>query len=220
MKNLLTGILLCLSLSVLSANAALISRLGGQAVYDTDFNITWLADANLAASNAFGVPSMSSYGISPYGFMNWGAAQNWIGAMNAAKYLGFNNWRLPSPDTCVGFNCSGSEMGHLFYNELGGVMNQNISTIHNDAFALFQNLQSLGYFWSGGMEDGTLSAEYFSFLNGFQNQSLKFNSEYAMVVRPGDVASAPVPVPAPPTAWLLGSGLIGLFGLAKKRTFS
>ena len=37
------------------ANAALFSRLGGQAVYNDVLDITWLADANLAASSTFGV---------------------------------------------------------------------------------------------------------------------------------------------------------------------
>jgi hypothetical protein len=65
-----------------SAHAALESRLGGQAVYDTDLNITWLADSNLAASNTFGVS-----GINADGSMTWDTAQTWIGAMNAANYL-------------------------------------------------------------------------------------------------------------------------------------
>ncbi len=42
------------------ANAALVSRAGGTMVYDTDLNITWLADANLAASQEY-----SQY-ISPF----------------------------------------------------------------------------------------------------------------------------------------------------------
>ena len=46
----LIKILLCssvFSIGLLSnANAALETRLGGLAVYDTDLNITWLADAD------------------------------------------------------------------------------------------------------------------------------------------------------------------------------
>ncbi|MBI3570923.1 MAG: DUF1566 domain-containing protein [Gammaproteobacteria bacterium] len=86
------------------ANAALVSRLSGQAVFDTDRNITWLTDANLAASNTFGVSGISG------GAMNWYKAQDWIAAMNAASYLGFNDWRLPTtlqPDA----TCSGQTSG-------------------------------------------------------------------------------------------------------------
>lgn len=124
-----------------SANAALESRLGGLAVYDTDLNITWLADANLAASNTFGVSGMGADGL-----MDWSTRQSWISAMNAANYLGYQDWRLPisvmGDGTCswegkdasiwFGFNCTGSEMGHLFYKELGGVAGQSITTAHNE----------------------------------------------------------------------------------------
>ena len=54
----------------LPAQSALISRLGGQAVYDDQLNITWLADANLAASNTFGIGGISG------GAMNWNTANN------------------------------------------------------------------------------------------------------------------------------------------------
>jgi len=43
-----------------AANAALVSRLGGLAVYDTDLNITWLANANAWAS-----------GLTVGGFSGW-----------------------------------------------------------------------------------------------------------------------------------------------------
>jgi hypothetical protein len=53
-------------------------------------NITWLQDANLAATNTFG-----ELGINADGTMTWDTAQSWIAAMNAADYLGYSNWRLP-----------------------------------------------------------------------------------------------------------------------------
>ncbi len=51
MKNIWGAVGLCL-LS-LSANAALESRAGGLAYYDTRLEITWLADANLSDTNDF-----------------------------------------------------------------------------------------------------------------------------------------------------------------------
>lgn len=35
---------------------------GGQTVYDRATNVTWLADANVAASNAFGLPRCTAPG--------------------------------------------------------------------------------------------------------------------------------------------------------------
>lgn len=86
-------------LEAVSTSAALELRLSGKAVYDTNQNITWIADANLAASNTFGLEvgvdlgslsgintSGGSY-IYSDGRMNWGGAMTWISAMNANNYL-------------------------------------------------------------------------------------------------------------------------------------
>ena len=94
-------------LSVTTAHAALQSRLNGQVVYDTDLNVTWLANANLAATNTFGVSGILKG--SKAGLMSWTTAQKWIAAMNAANYLGYNNWELPTtlqPDASCGTQSS------------------------------------------------------------------------------------------------------------------
>ena len=136
-RTLLGTVLLVLACS--SANAALLSRLSGQAYYDDVLDITWIADANLADTTTFGV-----LGINANGSMNWAKSNEWIAAMNTAAYLGKSDWRLPtvgplngsnfnySPSyngsTDFGYNQSeqgtayagstGSEMAHLFYNTL------------------------------------------------------------------------------------------------------
>lgn len=65
---------------------------GHEAVYDDILNITWLADANLAESNSFGVT-----GINAHGEMYWDTAESFIQAMNQTNlnigYLGINTWR-------------------------------------------------------------------------------------------------------------------------------
>ena len=106
MKFQFLSIILLLTLSTTS-NAVLLSRLEGQAVYDTDRDITWLANANLAATNTFGitqsldvVPVAGQIGST--GKMNWHTANDWIDAMNTANYLEVSTWRLPTtldPDT-------------------------------------------------------------------------------------------------------------------------
>jgi PEP-CTERM motif len=89
-----TAALISVMLTSLGAHAALLSRLGGQAYYDDVLDITWLADANLAATNTFG-----AFNIEPDGSMSWQTATTGIGfvaKMNDANYLGFNDWRVPS----------------------------------------------------------------------------------------------------------------------------
>lgn len=85
-----------------------------EAYYDTDLNITWLANANLAESNSFGMPyntdlgpySGDSSGVQGYiysnGQMNWPGAMLWIATMNTDNYLGYNGWRLPNTNPING----------------------------------------------------------------------------------------------------------------------
>jgi hypothetical protein len=94
----------------LPANAALQARdldKNGviDAYYDTALNVTWLANANLMASNSFGLSYGINYGKDAYldrsviynnGTSTWGGAEKWISAMNASNYFGFSDWRLPT----------------------------------------------------------------------------------------------------------------------------
>jgi hypothetical protein len=206
-----------------TANAALLSRLSGAAYYDDVLNITWLADANLADTNAFGVT-----GINANGSMTWAKANEWIAAMNTANYLGISNWRLPTvtdtgtsgcnfayTGTDCGYNVdlSTSEMAHMFYSTLGNTGYYNTSgsptgcsgsspyCLTNDG--PFSNLQPYIY-WSGTTyAPDTSSAWYFSFTDGYQNGSAKSDGRYAWAVRPGDIGEAPVPG----AVWLFGSAL-------------
>lgn len=101
---------LALGLLGTTAEAALLGRLaltpGGtdyQAYYDTVLEVTWAADANLAATESFGVPRATMFPdfpgtgfIGSNGNMNWPTANMWIAAANTASYLGRSDWRLPT----------------------------------------------------------------------------------------------------------------------------
>ena len=226
MKSLLLVFVFAHGLAA-SANAALVSRLGGQVVYDTDLDVTWLADANLAASNTFNVP-----GIDPVdGRMNWNTANVWISRMNLNNYLNFNGWRLPAtlfPDPSCdgsttpgspGLNCSGSELGHLFYTEFGATGGTSVlDTGDSTELDKFNNLQldqvDAMNFWSGTefAESPSNLAWTFAMHNGLQWASDKTHGFHAWAVADGDVF-----VPLPPSLWLFGSGLIGLVGFARKK---
>ena len=190
-------------------------------VYDEDRNITWLADANLAASNTFGLPTFFGMGahpddtsgvsgsIGPDGSMNWPGALFWIDAMSAANYLGFNDWRLPTtvvPDYSYtnpfdvprtdssGWNCTGSEMGHMFYDEFGAEKFSNVSTSGDPVeLAKFINVPD-GINWSGtrlDSESGPSQAWGFNFGRADQQSLLVDRPYFAWAVRDGDVAAVP-----------------------------
>ena len=188
------------------ANAALVSALIGQVVNDTDLNITWLANGNLAATVTFGVN-----GIATDGTMSWQTAQLWIAAMNSANYLGYNDWRLPTiTDTCTpgclfffsgtvwGYNNPNtSEMSHLYHNELG---NKGFY----DTFGVgplagwglvntgpFSNLQP-GLYWSGTEYASNTSLAWdYGFDFGYQAFFNKNDLMFTMAVRPGQVDTVP-----------------------------
>jgi hypothetical protein len=189
-KAILALAVLCTSVSCLGkAEAALTPRHNGQTVYDTVNHVTWLANANLAATQSFGVS-----GINRDGSMSWDTAQAWIAAMNAANYLGSNRWSLPTtqlPDpscsqkpasAAFGFNCTGSEMGDLFYNELGGQKGSTIELTHNASFDLFHNFQPYLYWSSTQWARVPHSAFSFSFGNGFQGTNVYVNAMYVMAI--------------------------------------
>ncbi len=217
MKQLVSLFFAIACLISATAHAALEIRLNGQAVYDTDLNITWLADANYYAS----ANSVS-------GAVVWSTA--WWEA--TSTILGVSGWRLPKtlvPDsscsrfvtegTSSGWNCTGSEMGHLFYEELGGVANSSILSIHNDNFNLFHNVQG-GNYWSQSEEqlNNLIGAWVFGFGSGFQGGGGENdNLLYAWMVRDGDVVPPPIAaVPEPETYSMLLAGL-GLQGFTSWR---
>ena len=111
-------------------------------------------------------------------------------------------------------NCTGSEMGNMFYNVLGGVAYSDIAVTHNDNYYLFSNIQG-GSYWSGSeVANWTDSAWSFRFDTGEQRS---FNKSvdvfYAWAVHDGDVSVVPVPA----AIWLFGTGLIALFSIARKK---
>ena len=183
-----------LSVATLSAQAALVARPGGM-VYDTVQNLTWLQnwDTN--------------------GLMDWTTANNWA---NNLVYGGFDDWRLPTTNTTAssncdenfdpgagfpqqyhGYNCTGSEMGHMLYNEFGATAGLSILAGSNAAnLALFTNVQSY-FYWSGTeYAPSPVGAWGFGTRDGTQTFDFKSFALYAVAVRAGDVATS---VPEPQT---------------------
>ncbi|HUE65294.1 MAG TPA: DUF1566 domain-containing protein [Rhizomicrobium sp.] len=182
--------LLCAGLCHISeAKAALAAGGDGQTVYDSKLNLTWLANANLAATQTFGVS-----GINPDGSMGWDTAQRWIAAMNTARYLGSAHWNLPEtvlPDTgcsqnpksaAFGYGCTASQMGHLYYEELGGIKGSTIELTHGAAYSMFKNIQPYLY-WSATLWTRVPNSAFsFSFGNGFQGTNVFANDMYVIPV--------------------------------------
>ena len=229
-RNMIAAMSLCAAAVPGLSLGALIDR-GGGLIYDTDLNITWLANANYGAGTTY--DTADGYND---GNLTWQNAMDWaenLSYHDSVRGVFYEDWRLPTtmqPDLSCrdnrdaggtigvqsdGYDCAGSELGHLFYGKLGGVAAESIETTHNDNYDLFTN--AFGQYWSATESAiNTAGAWDFFFAVGSQGTGYKTESKYAWAVRDGDVyAASTVPVPA--AAWLFASGLLGLIGFAKRQ---
>jgi len=222
-KFTLTILLSILSLNI---NAALVERLGGLAYYDTEADLTWLADANYAMTSGYDVD----------GRMFWADANAWAAGLTVD---GVGGWRLP--DTIdvgndgatytnvyqgvdYGYNITThSEMSNMFYNVLGNTARYDTSGAATGCTAPnycltntgpFSNLQSSDYWSATEYAPDTDFAWFFVMDGGRQDLNLKVSNFYAWAVQSGDVSAVPIP----PAVFLFGSGLLGLIGMARRKT--
>ena len=198
----------------------------GELVWDPDFvdpttgvaGVTWLADADLARTQKFGLDNCRSHHrlcINPDGSMKYTTAETWITNMNnydngrnkPKGWLGESGWMLPAADPKGGcdlpfFHCKGGPMGELYFNQLGLSQGAPVFQLTNNYVGPFYNLQPYLYWACGGPDpcQGALATPpsppmtnqswSFSFGNGFQGTDLKANNLYVMVYYPQTPAEA------------------------------
>ena len=193
------------ALSLLFAHTAHagLTAMGNGMVFDSDGQLMWLADASYARSS----------GVDADGLMSWDAARLWADNL---EYGGYSDWRLPTAMNQDGsspcgsaYDCIGSELGHLFYDELGGIAGQDIDVWHNGNYTFFQNVQPYPY-WSSTAYAGapTLAAWGFDMGDGYQDYDLKSAELAVWAVRS---------VPAPNSLALFGIGLLAWAGVHRRR---
>ena len=180
-------------------------------IYDDDINVTWYDFTNTATDT-------------------WQNQKNWADTLSVdIEGTTFTDWRLPA--TVNGqiiptditptsrYNITSSEMGHLYYTELGNLGFEDT----NGAFpqpgwglnntSPFQNLLDRIY-WSGTEFGNNNNAAWdFHFSSGNRDATPSQNNLYALAVHSGDVAS----VPEPSLELLLSISLIGLVGVGAVR---
>ena len=193
-------------LPAFQASAALVPSGDGLTVYDTVNNVTWLADLNLPASNRFGLPLCNGAGsqvcVSVGGAMHYPSAEAWVAAMNAASYLGHNNWQLPTTPVIdkncgrtgptggsFGFGCTLGALDSL-YNALGFKSPHTAVSVPANTAGPFSNIQPYLY-WSQTSAGTTQGNATFSFSTGWQGANTLPNFLYVWPMISGRLPGTP-----------------------------
>jgi hypothetical protein len=186
----------------------------GRLIYDPTLNVTFLANANLAATLSPDSPYYVS-GINPDGSMSAPTLVKFLAALNNPDhpYMGLTGWTVPmiaksGPySNCTislnggslggGYNCDGkaSQLGELFYDQLGGVAGHDIAHTSNWDAWFFTHLE-LNYYRQCQPTDADLPGHCspdaaggepsFSFLSGYQGSQTDPNDLFVMLELPGD----------------------------------
>ena len=186
-----------------------------QAYYDTESDLTWLADANAAFGSEFDVNFDQ-----PTGRLTWDQANAWLTSLNINGVTGWRFPTTPNPDpTCeylegpAFYNCSGSEMGNLYYNVLGGVagggepFNANAELFSNIKTALgyWSTKTNSNYAWAFGFSSGWVTEACIDCAEGLRQN-------FVWAVHDGNAGAVPLPA----AVYLFGSGFLGLSGIARR----
>jgi hypothetical protein len=131
--------------------------------------------------------------------MRYAAAVAWVTAMNAANYLGHNNWQLPTTPlvdgNCAkvgpnggsfGFGCTAGALDSI-YNAFLKAPNTAVP-LPNNTVGPFSNIQPYLY-WSQSSASGGNAT--FSFATGWEGANALPNLLYIWPMIPGKIAGAP-----------------------------
>ncbi len=153
-------------LTTVSRAEFLYERAGGAAIYDWHQDITWLQDANYAASSGY-----DSDGRLPYN-----SALIFIDYLNAIQHLGITSWRLPVMNYVTNngqgtFGYCGTDKGH------------NVDPASGElAFLYYEHLKLQSKFDCNGQPQTPHGVTYsgpFININNNETQAYLYSTEYS-----------------------------------------
>lgn len=158
----------------------------------------------------------------------WAAGLNTSGVLTYTLNPGYNldftnvTWRLPEVTNPnyegFGYESTSSEMGHLFYTELGLTSQffPGYTSAQLAAMTVFDHLVGDGFeggYWTSTPASWVDMSYNFSFATGQRGHNSNDYSHRALAVSEANVSAVPIPG----AVWLLGSGLMGMIGLRRKK---
>lgn len=225
MKKLLANVVMVAVLSMAGMAEASLTNIGSATyggnsynlIYDNGSSLIWLDYSKADGTWQDKVAWASSLGSNLTNItLKPGYSVNWSG-----------DWRLPASVAgaytygvngtgTYGYNITSSELGHLFYTELGNKGYFDTSGDRTSGYGLaqkgpFANLK-LDWYWSGQAYNSDYA---FALYTNTGYQDAVKNGYEAQVLGMAVHSATVTPIPA--AAWLLGSGLIGLVGLRRKK---
>jgi hypothetical protein len=175
----------------------------GQIVYDSNSDVCWLADANLAGNPKARAaitlsplnPDGSTPVVNPDGTMDYFTAVNWVNSLNSYNdgrgWLNHNDWQLPTTPaidpTCSSLNvdsfgvqCTSSPFGKLYSVGLGKAFPDSVVPAFFTFVFPFLNLQP-GLYWTKDTNGGGQAT--FSFNTGLSGgNTTKYNFFHVLPV--------------------------------------
>ncbi|MDQ1363895.1 MAG: hypothetical protein QG652_1757 [Pseudomonadota bacterium] len=204
-------------------------------LHDADGKMTWAA-ANTWAANLVYHDSVRNIDLNDWRLPTMmdtdGPDLNTLGNDGCNSNSAINSTDCGYNVQTVSGNTVYSEMAHMYFNNLGlksayspttGLPQSDFGIFGNGAYSgqrdigLIKNLQASTYWFGLEYAPYTPNAWYFNTSYGRQQADSKGSyAYYAWAVRDGDVAAVTA-VPVPAAAWLFGSGLLGLIGVARRK---
>ncbi|WP_177433228.1 hypothetical protein [Thiohalobacter thiocyanaticus] len=208
-----------------------------EAYYDTVLDVTWMADVFYAGTEmTWSDANAWAATLDPYGSGITGWRLPYANPIDGTtandenfSYIGTEDrgTNISAPGTMYA-GSTANELAHMSFNTLGNLSycDPSLSTTSSCSgpqpgwgisnTGPFSNVKH-AYFWTA-MEyapDNDHYAWHFDMSYGNNAPGYKYGNYQSWAVHDGDVGASVVPIPA--AAWLFGSGLLGLIGIARKK---
>ncbi len=167
-------------------------------IYDSDQNITWYDYTRSVANGHY-----------------WDNHLAWANDLSVTfEGESFSDWRMPATfdESCIGDDCTNSEMGHLYYTTLENTAGTN-GLVNTD---VFENLLNHYYFSETVLSTDSYRAWIFAMNIGYQTYGGKSSYSYIRTIAVMD-GMAVVPEPMSMILFGVGGATLGFRRFWKKR---
>ena len=177
-----------------AAEATIYDR-GNGLIYDDDLDVTWMQYVSTAEDTGYCVDYLPNC---TDGLMTKDEANAFVNWFNTSYNPPWGyDWRLPITPTTTdlscsdsfneGFSCTQSELGHLYYLELGNLAGEG-GLVNRGSFVDIQTQMNYWSDWDFVSPGAPNESMTFKFRTGLQTRAENTEKHYVWLVHDGDVA--------------------------------